>query len=718
MKKIILFIITVLISSGLYAKEYPSLMLTKRGVMQIRENSGKNLLFDKTILDTKEKADKAIASPISVPVPKDGGGGLTHEKHKDNYYSMYYCGIMYQISGEEKYAAFVQKMLNEYLNLYPTLGYHPVKMSSTPGKLFWQTLNDFVWLVHTSIAYDCVYEYIPEQNRNELNEKLFKPMAEFLMNGNEANNKTFNKMHNHGTWACAAVGMIGYVMQDNDLIEMALKGSDKSGKNGGYLKQLDELYSPDGYFTEGAYYQRYAIWPFMIFAQAINNNDPKIKIFEYRNGIIKKAVNTLIQMTYNGIFLKLNDALTKGLDAQELVFAVNISYAADNSQKELLSIAHQYQSFLLPTDAGYAVARDISLNQTVPFKFKSILLRDGKHGNDGGIAIYRSESQTENSVFLMKATSHGLSHGHYDKLTISYYDDNNPILTDYGSSRFLNIVVKYNGGYTPLNDNYSMSTIAHNTVSVDSQNHYSGDIKISSQFSPQIYCYDISDPEVKVISAVDSNATPGVKMQRTNVIIENIEGVRLILDIFKLTSQERHTYDLPFYYNGEMISLSIPYKKATNQLSVFGSQNGYKYLWEEAHAKTTDPSVCFTWLKGRRFYSLTTVTDKNSDLFFVRSGANDPDYYLRNEPAFLIRQNGAGNHTFLSAIETHGKYDLVVEKTENAVSSVKEIKIVEDNNNYTVAEVNVNNTIVNFRIDYNISNKKQKWTYKTINNKL
>ncbi|HCV16014.1 MAG TPA: chondroitin lyase, partial [Rikenellaceae bacterium] len=147
MKKAILCIILALATSISFAKEYPSLMLTKSGVEQIRKNLGKNPLFDAAIDETRQKADMAVASPIVVPVPRDGGGGLTHEKHKDNYYAMYYSGIMYQITGEDKYAAYVQKMLNEYLKLYPTLGYHPVKMSSTPGRLFWQTLNDFVWLV-------------------------------------------------------------------------------------------------------------------------------------------------------------------------------------------------------------------------------------------------------------------------------------------------------------------------------------------------------------------------------------------------------------------------------------------------------------------------------------------------------------------------------------------------------------------------------------------
>ncbi|MFM9673803.1 alginate lyase family protein, partial [Streptomyces galilaeus] len=76
------------------------------------------------------------------------------------------------------------------------------------------------------------------------------------------------KVHNHGTWATAAVGMTGYVIDDQELVEQALYGLDKSGK-AGFLRQVDELFSPQGYYTEGPYYQRYALLPFITFAKAI-----------------------------------------------------------------------------------------------------------------------------------------------------------------------------------------------------------------------------------------------------------------------------------------------------------------------------------------------------------------------------------------------------------------------------------------------------------------
>ncbi len=58
------------------------------------------------------------------------------------------------------------------------------------------------------------------------------------------------------------VGMIGFAMNREDYVKKALYGSDGTGKRGGFIRQMDYLFSPDGYFTEGAYYQRYAIWLF------------------------------------------------------------------------------------------------------------------------------------------------------------------------------------------------------------------------------------------------------------------------------------------------------------------------------------------------------------------------------------------------------------------------------------------------------------------------
>ena len=153
-----------------------------------------------------------------------------------------------------------------------------------------------------------------------------------------------------------------------------------------------------------------------------------MKIFNYRDSILSKALSTLIQLSYEGEFFHINDALLKGLSAQELVYAVDILYNVNPSDKSLLSVANKYQHTYLPTSGGFKVARDIARGEAAPIIYRSSVFRDGRKGDEGGVAVIRSTDSNLNSALTLKATSHGLSHGHFDKLTMAYYDNGNEIL--------------------------------------------------------------------------------------------------------------------------------------------------------------------------------------------------------------------------------------------------------------------------------------------------
>lgn len=688
MRKLIICTFLVLTSSQFAFPQHPSLLFTQKEVKEIKAERGNVPAFDKTLSETLDAADAALKSPISVPVPIDGGGGVVHEQHKSNYYAMFHCGIAYQLTGDKKYATYVANMLEAYAKLYPTLGLHPLHLSSVPGRLFWQTLNESVWLVHTSIAYDCIYNTLSSQQRATIERNLFIPMADFIMNGmgdNHANNKTFNKMHNHATWATAAVGMVGFAMNRQDYVRKALYGSDETGRKGGFIRQMDYLFSPDGYFTEGAYYQRYAIWPFVIFAQCIEHNMPELHIFKYRNHILSKALSTLIQLSYEGEFFHINDALQKGLSAQELVYAVDILYNADPSDKSLLSVAKQYQQNYLPTIGGFQVAHDIQCEEATPIIYRSNVFHDGRKGKQGGIAVIRSRDPKLNSALTLKATSHGLSHGHFDKLTIAYYDNGNEILTDYGASRFLNIEAKDEGRYTQENQSFAKQTIAHNTLVVDETSDFGGDIKRSSRYHSDIIYDDLIKNDFQVIVAKDTNAYPGVEMKRTLAYVTTpFLQFPLILDVLQTNADKKHQYDYPLWYNGHFVSLNFPYTKAINELKTLGTKDGYQHLWLEAWGRNkSNHTARFTFFNKNRFYTISTATTPQTELKMLRLGANDPNYNLRNETAFLVREKDKKNYTFATSIETHGNYDVVRETSSNLTSSCEEVKIVIDTPSYT-----------------------------------
>ena len=153
MKRIALLLFVLTFAFGpLSAQEHPRLLLTRAGVEEIRRDRGSVPDFDRSLEATLAGADRALSLPIVVPQPKDGGGGYTHEQHKLNYYQMFDCGVAWQMTGHEPYARYVVDMLLAYAELYPTLGFHPVELSGTPGRIFWQTLNESVWLVHTTTS--------------------------------------------------------------------------------------------------------------------------------------------------------------------------------------------------------------------------------------------------------------------------------------------------------------------------------------------------------------------------------------------------------------------------------------------------------------------------------------------------------------------------------------------------------------------------------------
>ncbi|MFI3323476.1 MAG: heparinase II/III family protein [Rikenellaceae bacterium] len=687
--------LVVLLSApvALEAKGYetgrPRLLLTDNGAEQIKAARGTLPAFDASIEYVENWANRALSEPIVVPIPVDGGGGYTHEQHKTNYYNMYHCGIMYQLTDKEEYAKYVKDMLYQYAAIYTTLPPHPDPKSNCKGRLFWQSLNEYVWLVHTAGAYDCVYEYLSAEDHTYLQKMLFYPVIEFLSASSPTHVYGFNRMHNHGTWATAAVGMMGFIMDDEDLVQKALYGSEKDG-NGGFLAQLDYLFSPDGYFTEGAFYHRYAIWPFVVFAQALDHNMPQLDIYNYRNATLKKSVDVLLQQAYHRTLLKYNDAMDKTLDSQEIVNAVDAIYQADPTRKEILSIAADQNTYIV-SDAGLLTARAVAAGEAEPYVYRSELYRDGSDGTRGGLAILRSKSEEHDMTLLFKATSHGLSHGQYDKLCFSVMDNGHEILPDFAASRFLNIEPKNGGQYTAENYSYSRQSIAHNTVIVDQTSHFGSDYDLSMLHAPTINFFGDScegdKKGVQIVSAHDTDATPGVKMNRTMAMIETPSNP-LIIDIFRVNSTDEHTYDMPFYYREQLIDQNINLKRNVSSLHPFGEEYGYQHLWVEGEGamSTAESLATFTWYNDNRFYSVNSIVSDNTKFYQVRTGANDPDENLLHAQAIVLREQ-AKDHTFVSTIESHGLYDIHLEVTEGYQSNVQSIETLVDNSQHSVVRV-------------------------------
>ena len=706
---------------------HPNLILTKSGVEKIKSQLGSIPIFDKSLAKTKEEIDAEIALGIETPIPVDYSGGYTHVRHKRNMVALQKAGVLFQILDDEKYAKYVKDMLMQYEEMYKTLPLHPKTRSYARGKLFWQSLNDSNWLVYVSQAYDCVYNYLSEEERNKLETNLFKPFADHISIHSP---QFYQRVHNHSTWGNAAVGMIGLVMNDQELIDRALYGIkgvdlDKTAKDddggflnkdgkAGFLANIEEPFSPDGYYNEGPYYQRYAMYPFLIFAEGLHNVKPELKIFEYKEGVLLKSINALLNLSdADGDFFPLNDG-QKGMSYfnSALVTAVDISYHFGSQDPGLLNIASEQNQVLLD-DSGLAVALGIKNGKAIPFDKKSINLSDGPDGTQGGVGILRNEDLE----LVFKYAAQGSSHGHYDKLSYSLYDKGEEVIQDYGLARFVNIEQKGGGNYLKENKTWAKQTIAHNTVTQNEISHFNAKYEIGSKNHPVLNYFSSENGDVHVVSAKETNAYPGTEMLRTMALIKDQDFEKpYMLDIMKVTSSKANQYDFPYYFLGQVLKTNFEYK-TPETLKTLGTKNGYQHLYLEGSAKVENENSKLSWLNKGKFYTLTTATNNKDELLFTRIGANDPEFNLRREAALILRRRNIKNTLFVSTIEAHGSYSPVTESALNSNSSIKELKVVLDTEDYTaIAITNVNDNTKLF-ITVNTDTSKEAEHKLTINNK-
>ncbi|MFK8162588.1 MAG: heparinase II/III family protein [Lewinella sp.] len=660
----------------------------------------KATLFDQELARTQVRVDGIMEQGVNVPVPKDMAGGYTHEEHKRNWSTLRDAGTLFAQTGDERYAEFIREVLFEYAELYPTLERHPTNRSYATGKIFWQCLNDSNWLVYVSQAYGDIYEWLPAEERKQLNTQLFRPMADFL---SIETPQFFNRIHNHSTWGCAAVGMIGLVMDDDELVDRALNGlppeslpddlrDDDSGKikdkygRAGFLPQLDLSFSPDGYFAEGPYYLRYALSPFLLFGRALAEKRPDLNILEYHDGILGKAINSLVlQADPTGDFFPINDS-QKGMSlySEEVVKSVDYGYYLYGKNPELLSLAIVQGKVTLDA-AGRSVSDAIAAGEARPFRPASILFTDGADGKEGGVAVLRAYGKEEDhtSVLLFKYAAQGMGHGHYDRLGYSFYNEEGEVIQDYGSARFVNIDQKGGGRYLKENNTWAKQTVAHNALVVNETSHFDGEISKAEKFHPDLYASDLSDPDFQLVSATENNAYPGREMHRSMWMLKDEAFPEpLLISVLRTRGRASASYDMPLWYKGQMLENNCDCK-ANNVLEPLGTDNGYQHLWAEAICKPKGGPLKFNWFYNGRFFTQSSVTEANDEVLLVRLGANDPEMNLRRAPGLIHRRNGNANTTFVSVLETHGSYTPRNEIPLEPYGHVTDLKLLVDSPEYT-----------------------------------
>ena len=340
------------------------------------------------------------------------------------------------------------------------------------------------------------------------------------------------------------------------------------------------------------------------------------------------------------------------------------------------------------------------------FPYKTIESKDGVLGDEGGISILRNGKGEHLTSLVYKYASQGLGHGHFDRLSMNVFDKGNEILQDYGSARFIGIEQKYGGRYLTENTNYAAQTIAHNTIVQDETSHFNGDTDLGQKYHANKLFSDFNNPNIQVVAAIEENAYKGTELKRTLFFLDSIDGRKYIIDLFMVNAAVAHQFDLPFHYNGQVISTNFKYT-TPKTLESFGKHDGYEFLWKEAEAIKINGLAQLTYLNKDKFYTISTLTTDTTNIYFTRIGANDPNFNLRPETSIVFRKNKQ-SPIFLSVLEMHGYYDTRNEFSYDSYSKVKEIIVLQQDEKTTVFKIVLNNTSLLFAVSNNNFDEKAK----------
>ncbi len=621
-----------------------------------------------------------ITQPLSIPGHGEGGGP-EHTQHKQNYLAINLAGRLFLITGEPRYYDYALALLNGYAAIYPALGSATSKDSNAPGRLFHQTLNENMFWLYAVEGYHCLIPSLDAAQRQNIEDHLFSVMAADALNRHAGD---FDIVHNHGIWSVAAAAISGYVLGDAPLVEKALYGLKGDSESGGFFAQLSQLFSPDGYYIEGPYYHRFALRPLLLLAEAIERRQPALQIYQFRGQIIRKTCEALLQTAFpDGTWPALNDA-SKTINIRDdgAVIAASVCYFRYDQSPQWAAVAQQ-QRTLWVSAAALELSAALQALPAQAVNWGSVELRDGRDGSQGGIGILRHDA-ADPAMALMYYGQHGsiprlhsaLNHGHFDGLHLSLFSRGREFLRDYGFGRWVNIEPKFGGRYIAENHSYCKQTVAHNTVVVDGQSQNNGDSLQAEQRFGEPHFFVTGNPAMQGMSARLTGYYPGVGQQRT-VLMLSVPALPtpLIVDVFRLTSPQPHQYDYCLHHLGQFMASDTALQAAA-QLTPLGTDHGYQHLWDCARASIAPgDSALFSWLDGDSYRTLVSAFPAGGELIVARTGAGDPHFNLRCEPALLLRTHGT-DAIFASAFETHGYFDEATETSIDARGQVERIRVV------------------------------------------
>lgn len=353
-----------------------------------------------------------------------------------NAKACYQLGLLWQLTGEQRYLNKVTEILLLSAQYYPDYQVHGGIPYNGPGKANAQTLCEANCHLDLARGYDFIKQQLNQEQQVYIEQRLLRQGAEFLMQHRAS------QLHNHEMKINATIGVIGLILDDNRYLDFALNSEY------GLHYQLTHGCSAEGMWFEGSiHYHYYALQAVLNFEKLAYSTPYSLS----SNANLLKMLKFPLNLVLNtGDFPRLNDCIA-GQEKLTHSHLFEFAYQHYPCEEFAQALATIYRDAKRDNMDALLYGVD-ELPQTSTLNCRSI------HASDAGITIdYDAE---HNNAMLFKHSPYGGEHDHYDRLGLILVKNGQEILPDLGTT-----------GYgAPLHYGYYKNSATHNTLVVNQQN--------------------------------------------------------------------------------------------------------------------------------------------------------------------------------------------------------------------------------------------------------
>ncbi|MGB8982073.1 MAG: heparinase II/III family protein [Anaerolineales bacterium] len=493
------------------------------------------------------------------------------------------AAVLFKVTGEDRYFQAAFEIISRYADLYEHFnGGEKSQPWMLAGKAFHQALTEAIWTVPLVYAFEIIRTRLHSAQIDFLIRNLLSPIAKELMNAHEKLVFQQNNLKsNYNAWLIAALGCLGFSLNDESLITRAIHGP------GGFKAHLNAAILPDGFEFEGSpYYHNFVSWAYTLLAELALRHGIDLYVVQGESGqSIQRMWSALAAITWSdGSLPFLHDGSywqSSTFDA-ELCEVYEIAFARTGEPRYAWLLERSYKRRATGRDAWPALmfgSQDITASQQ-PAIVSTCL-------KDIGLVLLRDSTHPDGLAALLRFGPYGGSHTHMDCLGLLLF----PCSLDAGNPPY----------GVDIRRSWYQQSAAHNTVMVDGQSQAPSGGRLLSW---------TEEPNRSAVKAAADDVYPGVDFSREITLADG-----RVSDHTHLRAGDEHIFDWLLHTDVDLDPAGLRLSPAQGMLFPNGSGSFIHLvsqgIYEEAFQATFKSS-------GRK-YRLMLSSPAPLEIFLARS---------------------------------------------------------------------------------------------------